>query len=228
MLREVAPEVWCLDALQAVPGAHLPARMTVVRLPDGGLWLHSPVVLSDAHAAAIDALGPVRHLVAPNRFHHLNVGPALERWPEATTWLAPGLAAKRPDLREDHTLGESAPDAWAESFDQVQVQGAPMVNEVVFFHRPSGTVILTDLAFNVHHLDSMVMRGFFRLVGAYGRFIQSRTWPWVFISDRAAAAKSAHAVLEWPAQRVVMAHGDIVEADAAGQLRVALARMAAG
>jgi len=80
-LRALARDLWCLDAdLRVQAGFHLPIRMTVIRLADGGLWLHSPVAIDEATAAAIDALGPVRHIVAPNLLHHLFAGAAAERW----------------------------------------------------------------------------------------------------------------------------------------------------
>lgn len=64
-------------------------RMTIVRLADGGMWLHSPIAARDELVAAVEALGPIRHIVAPNKFHHLFVGEWLERFPYATSWSGP-------------------------------------------------------------------------------------------------------------------------------------------
>lgn len=55
-------------------GFPYPTRMVVIRLGDGGLFVWSPVALTDTLRAEMDALGPVRHLVSPNLLHHLYLG----------------------------------------------------------------------------------------------------------------------------------------------------------
>ena len=97
-LKPVAPDVWIVDGPvigMAYFGFHVPftTRMTVVRLGDGSLWLHSPTPAEPALLAAVDALGPVRHLIAPNKIHYWWIGDWKSRYPEATTWAAPGVAA---------------------------------------------------------------------------------------------------------------------------------------
>lgn len=113
-LKQIArQDLWIVDHPQRMPGGwRMDTRMSVLRLPDGALWLHSVVPIDDALAAQLDALGPVRHLVAPNLLHHLYLGPAQQRWPEAHTWAPPGLSDKRPELRIDHQLAGRAPPSW--------------------------------------------------------------------------------------------------------------------
>src|SRR5687767_13093539 len=80
-------------------GLETGTRMTVVELGGGGLFVHSPVALDSALEAQVRALGPVEVIVAPSRFHHLSVGPWMERFPEAAVHCCPGLEKKRPDVR---------------------------------------------------------------------------------------------------------------------------------
>ena len=47
-------------------GLRLGTRMTVVRLTNGGLLLHSPVLMSPALREELDAIGPVSHIVCPD------------------------------------------------------------------------------------------------------------------------------------------------------------------
>lgn len=226
-LRPIATDLWTLDADLRLPGGFtLPVRTTVVRLPDGGLWIHSPVRLSDADAQAIEALGPVRHLVAPSLLHHLFLGEAAARWPDATTWGAPGLARKRPDLRIDHTLTDGAPP-WGDALDAVHVAGAPGIAETVFLHRPTRSLICTDLVFHVRTTASWLTPWVLRLTGTWGRLAQSRAW-WFAIRDRAAAAAAADRLLAWDFDRVIMAHGEVIDTDAKTRLTRALAWMRAG
>ena len=74
-LKPFANQVWIVDGPEicmSVLGLtfHFPTRMTVVRLPSGDLWLHSPIAWSERLARSIANLGPVRRLIAPNAFHY--------------------------------------------------------------------------------------------------------------------------------------------------------------
>ena len=128
---------------------HITVRPLVATLPEGGLWLCSPGPITDALAAQIEALGPVRHLVSPNLYHHRYLGDAERRWPEATIWAPEGLAKKRPDLPPHKLLSAEAKAAWGGAFDLLLIEGNPHLNEWVFFHRTSRALLVTDLLFNL-------------------------------------------------------------------------------
>ena len=70
-LKPVAEDVWIVDSgpLYGV----VPTRMTVIRLPSGGLLLHSPTRFDAGLAAAVARLGPVTVLAAPNTVHWMFV-----------------------------------------------------------------------------------------------------------------------------------------------------------
>lgn len=206
-LRALDRDLWCLDAdLRVGAGFHLPIRMTVIRLADGGLWLHSPVALDDAAAAAIEALGEVRHIVAPSLYHYLFAAAACARWPAATLHAPASLAGKRPDLAHARPLADDA--RWPE-LAIVAIDGAPKIDEHVFVHRPSGTLIVTDLLFNVHATPGPLSGLILRMVGAWRRLAMSRTWR-LMVRDRAAAAASAARLLQLEFRRLVPAHGEVV------------------
>src|SRR5687767_389324 len=98
-LTSIGESLWAFERQQRMPGGWiLPARMTVAALRDGTLLLHSPTPIDDALAKALESLGPVSTLVAPNRLHHLHQTPARIRYPKARLCVAPGLDTKRPDL----------------------------------------------------------------------------------------------------------------------------------
>jgi hypothetical protein len=148
-VRQLHSDVWVAESPLRFFGLEIGARMTVIRLPDRNLLLHSPIAPTPELVREVEALGPVAFLIAPNRFHHLSIGKWLETHPEALVYVAPGLEEKRSDLKIARVLTGEPEAGWVETLDQVLVEGLPLVNEVVFHHRASKILIATDLAFNV-------------------------------------------------------------------------------
>jgi hypothetical protein len=208
--RSLAPDIWVADRPQRFYGLEVGTRMTVIRLAGGALLLHSPVELDAGLRAELDAIGPVRFVVAPNRVHHLYAGRVAEAYPNARLWVGPGLERKRPDLIYVAVLGDEAPPEWRGQVDQVFFRGRPYENEVVFFHRASRTLIICDLAFNFGPGTAAPTRLLMRLIRSFGRFGPSTLDPWL-IKDRAAARASLEKILAWDFDRVVVAHGDVLE-----------------
>ncbi|NOJ78141.1 DUF4336 domain-containing protein [Myxococcus xanthus] len=223
MFRQVADDVHVLAVEFRIGGMDLGGRMTAVRLPDGGLWLHSPVRCSPEARAAVDALGPVRFLVAPNLMHHLYVQDWAAAYPDAKVAAPAALRLKRPDLRIDLELGATAEASWAGVLDQVLVQGMPKVDELLFFHRPSQTLFVTDLAFNVHRTGSWFTRMYLKLSGAWQRLAPTLLVRSV-IKDREAVRASLARAQAWDVERVVVCHGDVVEQGGREAVRNAFAR----
>jgi hypothetical protein len=94
--------------------------------------------------------------------------------------------------------------------DQVFFRGRPYENEVAFFHRASRTLLLCDLAFNFGPRSAAPVRLIMRLLRSYGRFGPSTLDP-LLIRDRRAARQSLERILAWDFDRVVVAHGDVLE-----------------
>jgi hypothetical protein len=183
--------------------------MTVMRLPDGSLMLHSPVALDEPLRRALEERGRVRWLVAPSKVHHLFLPASVEAFPEALLCGPPGLPEKRPDLHFHHVLGGALPPGWPAEVAVELVAGAPMMNELAMLHRPSRTLVLTDLAFNVNPGPGNRARLFHWLVGATGRFGPHRIVR-LGIRDRRAARESLDRVLAWDFDRVVVSHGEVL------------------
>jgi hypothetical protein len=210
MLRQLASTLWVVDRPLKLVVGDIGARMTVIRARTGRLVLHSPVRLDDATRAALDALGPVGAVIAPSKVHHLFVGDYRTAYPGAAAYGAPGLAEKRRDLRFDGVLDDRPAPEWDGDMEQTVFRGAPRVSEVVFFHPATRTLILTDLAFNVA-ATAAGARLFHWLVGARGRFGPHRLVR-SLIRDRAAARASVDRILAWDFDRIIVSHGDVLEA----------------
>ena len=218
MLDELARDLFVLARPLRFGGVEVGMRMTAIRLASGSLFLHSPVGLDDELRKALESRGAPRFAVAPNRFHHLFAGEYAAAYPELELWLAPGLESKRKDLAPAGVLGDEAAPGWAGEIDQVFFRGLPFANEVAFFHRASRTLLLADLAFNFGADSPALTRLAFRLLGSHGRF--GPTLLERFLTrDRAAARASLERILAWDFERVIVAHGRVLESGGPEALR---------
>ncbi len=110
MLEEFGPSIYMADGpIVSFYGFPYPTRMAIVRLSDGGVWVWSPVALTDELVDSVNTVGPVRHIVSPNKIHHLFLAEWARRWPEARVYAPPGLQKRRPDLRFDATTRGRSP-----------------------------------------------------------------------------------------------------------------------
>jgi len=200
-----------------------PTRMAVVKLADGSTWVWSPVALDPELASAVEKIGPVRHIVLPNKIHHLFAAEWTEQWPDARLYAPPGLAAKRTDLHFHAELGDDPAPEWTGQIDQTVFRGSFALEEVVFFHRASATALVCDL---VQRHDPARARGIkgmvMRLDGLVGdRGSTPREWRASFLRRGPARAARAR-VLDWKPERLLIAHGACAEKDATPILTRAL------
>lgn len=216
MFKEFGPSLYVADGPSvSFYGFPYPTRMAVARLSDGSAWVWSPVALTDDLIDFMNTFESVRHIVSPNKIHHIFLAEWQEQWPEARMYAPPGLAKRKPDLRFDAELGDDPDPAWADDVDQVIFRGSLAMEEVVFFHRESRTAIVCDLI--QRHPEETVtgwkgklMRAD-SLVGEHGS--TPREWRASFLrrgKTRAARDK----VLSWNPERLIIAHGDCAQSGA--------------
>ena len=228
VLKLVADGVWIVDSGPLrVLGTPIPIRMTVVRLRNGDLWLHSPTRNTEALTRELEQQGSVRHLVAPDVAHWSFVKDWQRHYPDAVTWAAPGLRdrsqVRKAGLRIDHDLGEMAPADWADEIEQVLVPGLGF-SEVDFLHIATRTLMLTDLVQNFEPQKlPMVMRLMTRLIGVLGP--EGGTPLYLRVAVRAKRKQAAHAasrMVDWNPERVIFSHGRWFDRNGAAALRRAL------
>ena len=225
-LKAFAEEVWIVDGHEI--GMHyfglilpFPTRMTIVRMPDGTVWVHSPIAWNDSLGAAIDRLGPVCHLVAPNTLHHAYLADWQARYPRARSYGAPGLAYKGAKPAVDEVLGSEPPAAWGDAFRQCLVPGA-LVTEVDFFHRASRTLILTDLIenFEPSRVRNRLLRWTMQAFGAADPDGKAPVdMQLSFIRHRPVVREAARQMIAWAPARIVLAHGRCYNQNAVAELR---------
>ena len=195
-------------------GFQIGARMTVIDLTgQGDLFVHSPIKLGEKLKQDLEALGSVRHVAAPNCWHHLFVGDYKAQNPDARFYCSPGLDIKRPDIEFDEVLEEGKAYPWSSELAHHVVGGCPTLNEVVFFHATTRTLVVTDIGLHICEESPLTTRMLFRVMGNYGRFGWARIEKKALIKDRALFQQSISKILEWDFERIVLSHGRLVRED---------------
>jgi hypothetical protein len=222
-MHQITPGLWEWDMPHhRVLGLQFGRRLTIARLSDGTLWLNAPIKPEPDVVNAINTLGRVAHIVGPNTFHDAFLADSQIIWPQALLHGAPGLARANKKLRVDHTLTNQPASAWADVFDQHVMQGVPALNETVFLHHASRSLIIADLAFNFGPDRDAFSRFIFKLYGVQGRFKPSPLLKSV-IKDRSALQSSLTHILSWDFDRIIVGHGTNIESGGKDALRSAYA-----
>lgn len=198
-------------------GLHLGTRMTIVRLSDGSLFVHSPIKLDDDLKRQVDALGPVGHIVAPSLYHHLFFGGFAAAYPEAKTHGAAGLEKKRNDLTFDATLDEALDPSWRDDLSASKIDGCAF-GETVFFHNPSRTMLTADIVENFETSDHRATRWYLKAAGIHGKPGVSRLLR-VMFRDKAKSRRAIDQAIEWNPERITLAHGKPIVTNARETLR---------
>jgi len=193
----------------------LTTRMTVIRLRDGSLWVHSPITPTHKIVGELQRIGVVRYVVAPNRGHHLYFLAFLDACPSAEGFIAEGLGVKRPDLARFPETPREAP--WGREIPGFFVEGLPILNETAWFHTETGTLILTDLLFCFSVKNRGLTALVSKLLGVRGKLGMSRTMKFM-VKDRLALKKSVAPLLSLPIQRVIVAHDQIIDEEPVAKL----------
>ncbi len=225
-LKPIGDNIWIVDGPTIkFYGMPFPTRMTVIRLKNGDLFLHSPIALDEGLLAELDALGPVRHLVSPNWIHYASIKVWAARYSEALTWASPGVREralkKKVTVTFSNDLGEQAAPEWAGEIKQIIVHGSSFHEEVVFFHDASNTLILTDL---IENFEAQKMPLWFRpIVWLIGAFDNGGGMPRdmraTFRKGREPLRRAIETMISWRPEKVVIAHGRWFEQDGVGELK---------
>ncbi|MBD1848067.1 DUF4336 domain-containing protein [Cyanobacteria bacterium FACHB-63] len=200
-------------------------RMTLVRLSNGELWCHSPIELTTELKAQVDALGRVQHLISPNKIHYAHINAWSQAYPGAIAWASPGVreraAQQKIDVRFDADLGDEPPPEWIAELDQLIFRGSRFMEEVVFFHRKSETLILADLIENFElNKVGKQLRWLVKLAGNAdpdGKApLDLRVTFW---GQKEQARDDFHRMLKWSPEKVILAHGRWYETNGTAELR---------
>lgn len=225
-IKPIGDNIWIVDGPHiSFYGIPFSTRMTIVRLASGDLFLHSPIAMTPDLKAQVEELGTVRHLVSPNWIHYAHIGAWQEAFENTVAWASPkvrGRAEKyKVEILFDRDLSETAPEEWEQELDQLVVHGSSMHTEVVFFHRKSKTLILTDL---IENFESRNFSGWLgMLLKCAGNLDPDGKAPvdmrWSFFRGKAKLRAAVQQMLHWSPEKIVLAHGRWYESNAVAELR---------
>lgn len=213
-MENLAHEIWVFDG-SSVKFLGLPfsTRMTVVRLLSGELWVHSPIQLSETIREQIENLGQVKYLIAPNHLHHLFLPEWVSAYPDAETYGTNEVIKKRSDISFTDSLNNQKSWAWSSEIEQELFSGSPLMEECVFYHKVSRTLVVADLIENFSGKNF----NFWQRVVAKGVGILAPNgkmpldWRLSFIFGRDDARSHLNRLLAWEPEILVMSHGEIVK-----------------
>lgn len=217
MLREIDRDIWVAEQPFRYFGLSVGTRMTVVRLSSQELVVISPIQVSDAIVRQLDELGTVSHIIAPNLYHYLFAADFKMSYPNATFWATSGLEVKKTDLSIDQIIKSDENSLWNgiehilfDGFRTLGLNGFDSLNECVFFHASSRTLILTDTALHFDESFPVITQLATRVLGGY-KSLSPSFLERVATTDKEKVRGSVEKVLSWDFERVIMAHGSIVD-----------------
>lgn len=228
--KRFAEDVWIVDSgpINAL-GLRLPVRMTAIRLADGSLLLHSPTRYAIPLRQALEVIGPIRHLVLPNMAHWTYARDWQKAVPDAILWAAPGVRERRQvqaaGLQIDRELGAQSPRDWVDQIAQVAVPGGLGFVEIVMFHRPSRTLVVTDI---VQNLEAAKLppgaRLFIQALGGAGPEARPPVYlrALVKFGGGEAAREAARRLIALGPERIIVSHGRPIERDGTMRLKQSL------
>jgi len=213
-LKKVGDEIWIYEgSIVSFYGFPFPTRMTVVRLEDGSLWIHSPEKINNELVDELLNLGNVKYLISPNKLHHLFLPEWVKEYPEALKYSSPGLSKKRKDINFDMELEDKPEKEWYTDIDQIIFRGSPAMEEVIFCHKPSKTLILTDL---IENFNPTTLNRWQRILARLAGILHPNgkmplDWRISFLfGDKNKAKKSLEKMLSWAPQNIVLSLGECV------------------
>ncbi len=225
MLTPFAESLWTAATPIRFAGSWFPHVMTVIRLSDRNVLLHSPCRPASALYNAIAGIGAVTHVVAPNWFHDLYLREYRASYPNARFWGPRFLQRQHPRLIDDVlNAGPAAP--WAGDLSCTSLSGLLSFDEAVFFHIATRTLIVADLLINASADEKAppLTRLGYKLFGLDGRLQIFPILRWFGFRSRSSMRHVAAQILAWKPDRVIVGHGDPIVCGAGDELHAALGR----
>lgn len=217
LIEYQSDQIWLKEYPIKYAGTRFNARTTIIRMSNGNLFIHSPCLIDETLKSQLHSLGDVEFIVAPGYYHYFYIHSAQQAFPKAETFICPGIERKLPDLTFDWILGDRPDPRWAEDFEQVLVRGNRYIWEVAFFHKPTRILLLVDLIENFTNNTKGVnwsLKLWWKMV--FRMWENPKPAPeyqfgW---NNKQAARDSLMKIMQWDFDRIIIAHGDLIEAGA--------------
>ena len=218
MLTKLSENVWVVEHSFKIGGVPFTSKMSLILLSNNQWVAISAVPLEGEALAEVKALGDIAYIIAPNNFHHLFVTDLMQTFPAAKLYMPKSLQEKRSDLSPEAYLDTNSQFPWDEEIQMYQFNGAKILEEYDFFHKATGTLIFTDICFNLPKDLPLGAKIFAKMTGTHGGLKTSRLTK-LFVRDRSAAKQSIEAFLALDFDRLIVGHGDVIKEGAKNTVR---------
>ncbi|WP_413111769.1 DUF4336 domain-containing protein [Thaumasiovibrio sp. DFM-14] len=212
-MQEWCPgRVWFVDQALSCWGTPIGTRMTVIKLANEQLFIHSPVELTTELQLSLSKLGQIAFIVTPNHRHHLFLAEWWLAYRDAYFFSPPRLAQKRTDITFDDALGATTATQWKGELHQTLLRGNDLFEEVIFFDPQSKTLLLGDTLAWLHSRHPLTA-----LVGLLNGCYTHPAMPYYLrhtFKNKRQLRQSIQEILSWPFERIILSHGQVIDSNA--------------
>lgn len=223
--RKIADDVVVMSFPFRFFGIDFARNVTLLRLGDGRVVIHSTAPFEEKDLQAIRTFGETAWLVDATLLH--------ETFAKEGRAALPGLPYLAPNgFKEISGVAtqplDPPPSDWAGEIEMLRLEGTRK-SEHVFFHRRSRTLVVADLFFSFP-AETQGWARFFarRIMGLPPNLFGVSRFFRMLISDKQAFERSMRRMLEWDFERVVVAHREPLERGAKKAVESAFAPAVAG
>lgn len=218
-LQPVCENLWLMAYPLRMLGSDLRRNVTIIRLQSGKLIIHSTAPFTAEDVSAIRALGEPGWILDGILRHDTFAQNGRDAFPEIP-YLAPEGFSEVVGFPTTPIV--PAPAEWDGELVALEIQGIPEARDTALLHRPSRTLILTELIFNFGNDEPLWTEILLRVaIGSQHHPGMSRPFK-AGVKDEAAFKESLQTVLSWDFDRVIVGHGDIIETGGKEKLRLGL------
>jgi hypothetical protein len=194
-------------------GCQFGRNVTVIRLASGKLIIHSTADFTSTDVDAIRELGEPGWLIEATLYHDTLAKQGRAAFPDVD-YLVPSRFPLADSLKATPLQPDALPAEWGDEVRLIAIEGAPKLSEIALFHRPSKTLVLADLLFNLPPTASRWSRFFLRVMSGIKKYPGMSRLLNFCIRDREAFQNSIRQLAALDFERIVVAHGDPIEIDA--------------
>jgi hypothetical protein len=220
-LQELSPGgIWINERKLWFGGVYLRSRMTIIRLADDKLWVHSASEPTPELCAELDRLGQVGWVVVPNKWHHIQASAMKVRYPNAQVIGPASAKLRNKSLALDVDINDERLSSLVPELSPVVLKGVPFLDETLFFHSKTNTLIGADLMMCGCSADHWTWRWVSRVFGQYQHY---KAPPDVRWNTRKGpdVSQAIEDLAKLPLERILIAHSDPIEDRPVEQLKEA-------
>ena len=208
VLKNIDKDIWIFEG-KAVSFYTMPytTRMTVIRINKNELWIHSPCELSIELIVELKQIGNVKYILSPNKIHHIYMQDWQEEFPNAKLYSSPGLEEKRKDIKFNSELKNNPEPEWEKEIKQMIFYGSSIMEEVIFLHKKSKTLILGDL---IENFDENHFSGIKKIIAKWVGIISPNGKAPIdlrYTFNKNIAKINYDKMIQWNFNKIIISHG---------------------